>query len=131
MQLPEEACVAGKRNALTVVCGSKLGFMQYGLRNWDCKCDVWVMECYGVGESWKKLFSLNLEGFLGEPRLPLGFRRNGDLLLATADSELASLEPDTGRFSQLGIFGDLICVDTSYVETLALINREESSSRTS
>ncbi|KAF7145596.1 hypothetical protein RHSIM_Rhsim04G0063800 [Rhododendron simsii] len=66
-------------------------------------CCIWVMKEYGVAESWTMLFSSNL---LGLPNKTLGFRRNGEVLLAS-DNSLASYAPGTNTLATTGIKGNL------------------------
>ncbi|KAI8558427.1 hypothetical protein RHMOL_Rhmol04G0092400 [Rhododendron molle] len=66
-------------------------------------CCIWVMKEYGVAESWTKLFSSNL---LGMPNKTLGFRKNGEVLLAS-DNSLASYAPGTNTLATTGIKGSL------------------------
>lgn len=96
----------------------------------EASCNVWVMEEYAVADSWKKLFTINLNPIkflLMKPMSPSYFRENGEILLAESNSYL------------LGSSADLLCYDPkskqtkkvegkkcvsyvgSYMETLVLI----------
>ncbi|KAI8558426.1 hypothetical protein RHMOL_Rhmol04G0092300 [Rhododendron molle] len=81
-------------------------------------CCIWVMKEYGVAESWTKLFSSNL---LGMPNKTLGFRRNGEILLAS-DNSLASYAPGTNTLATTGIRGSSLAfyVDP-FMQTLVLV----------
>ncbi|KAG5551857.1 hypothetical protein RHGRI_010081 [Rhododendron griersonianum] len=82
------------------VFGESLAVSCTGERDGDAG-SIWLMKEYGVAESWTKLFSSKL---LGMPNKTLGFRKNGEVLLASANS-LASYAPGTITLAKTGIIG--------------------------
>ncbi|XP_058211473.1 F-box/kelch-repeat protein At3g23880-like [Rhododendron vialii] len=81
-------------------------------------CCIWLMKEYGVAESWTKLFSSNL---LGRPNRTLGFRKKGEVLLAT-DKCLASYAPGTNTLATTGFRGNSpIFYIYQFMETLVLV----------
>ncbi|KAE9456146.1 hypothetical protein C3L33_11954, partial [Rhododendron williamsianum] len=80
--------------------GESLAVLSSGPRDGGGYC-IWVMKKYGVAESWTKLFSSNL---LGKPNKMLGFRKNGEVLLASDDS-LAYYAHGTETLAITGIKG--------------------------
>ncbi|KAG5551860.1 hypothetical protein RHGRI_010084 [Rhododendron griersonianum] len=82
------------------VFGESLAVSCSGQRDGGGYC-IWAMKEYGVAESWTKLFSSNL---LGKPNKTLGFRKNGEVLLALDDS-LASYAPGIETLAITGIKG--------------------------
>ncbi|KAI8558429.1 hypothetical protein RHMOL_Rhmol04G0092600 [Rhododendron molle] len=82
------------------VFGESLAVSCGGLWDGGGYC-IWAMKDYGVAESWTKLFSSNL---LGKPNKTLGFRKNGEVLLALDDS-LASYAPGIETLAITGIKG--------------------------
>ncbi|XP_050218357.1 F-box protein At3g07870-like [Mercurialis annua] len=84
---------------------------------------VWVMKEYGVVESWTKILSFGES--MGLPT-PLGFRKNGDLMIECCDGDIISLEPESRKIKRLGIRGKkpgyYSFVD-SYEESLVLFDR--------
>ncbi|KAI8558425.1 hypothetical protein RHMOL_Rhmol04G0092200 [Rhododendron molle] len=70
---------------------------------------IWLMKVYGVAESWTTLFSSEV---LGMPNRTLGFRKNGEVFLAS-DNSLASCAPGTITLASTGIIGT---ANTFYVD---------------
>ncbi|KAG6722720.1 hypothetical protein I3842_03G173900 [Carya illinoinensis] len=53
---------------------------------------VWIMKDYGIGESWSKLFDIDIsQGLL----TVVAFRKNGEVLITVEDGELHSYKPNT------------------------------------
>ncbi|XP_050218358.1 F-box protein At3g07870-like [Mercurialis annua] len=84
---------------------------------------VWVMKEYGVVESWTKI--LTIDESMGLPG-PMGFRRNGDLMIECYHGDIRSLEPESRKTKRLRICGEntgyYSFVD-SYAESLVLFDR--------
>ncbi|KAA8524975.1 hypothetical protein F0562_011387 [Nyssa sinensis] len=101
------------------VFGEVLAVFQYQYRAKKQRCSVWVMMEYGVVDSWTKLYTIDLQGGLQKT---VGFRKNGEVLLATARGKLISYDPNFQRMKSIGIHGaiDSFYVDT-YEESLALL----------
>lgn len=99
--------------------GESLSALNYNKESGQESCCVWVMKEYGVAKSWSKLFTIRLPGML---RRTVGFRKNGEVLLALSDNKLVSYDPKTERIKNLGLPGNIrsFHVDT-YVETLVLL----------
>ncbi|KAG7988224.1 hypothetical protein I3843_03G176100 [Carya illinoinensis] len=63
---------------------------------------VWVMKDYGIGESWSKLFDIDISLTL---LTVVAFRKNGEVLIyiiTEEDGELLSYEPNTQQVTHLG-----------------------------
>lgn len=105
-------------NLYVTLYGESLGVLQYD-RDVE-SCCVWVMSEYVVSGSWTKLFTVNPAGALMKI---VGFRKNGDVLLALRNNDLVSYEPSSGQTKSLGVVGNIrsFYVDT-YTETLLLLN---------
>ncbi|KAF5751171.1 hypothetical protein HS088_TW02G00181 [Tripterygium wilfordii] len=104
------------------VFGRLLSVIQY--KRWVRKlgyhgCCIWVMNEYGVAESWTKLLNID---FWSGLRKVLGLRNNGEVLLVKNDGELVSHDPWSKRSSKLEIHGESssFFADT-YMETLVLL----------
>ncbi|XP_062162112.1 F-box/kelch-repeat protein At3g06240-like [Alnus glutinosa] len=83
---------------------------------------VWVMKEYGRAESWTKQFDIKFEcGAYAYG--PIGFRKNGEVLLEDQEGNLCSYERNSEQSWYLHIndISDWLYFD-SYVETLALLN---------
>ncbi|KAL4367511.1 hypothetical protein GQ457_05G034640 [Hibiscus cannabinus] len=76
--------------------------------------DLWVMNGF-----WTKQFSI--ESVPGVER-PLGFWKNGELLLDSSDNELVLFDPSTREFKNLGIHSYKEPLMVAYVESLVPIN---------
>ncbi|KAE9453443.1 hypothetical protein C3L33_14618, partial [Rhododendron williamsianum] len=89
---------------------------------------VWVMKEYGVGQSWTLLYRVHtgdtLHGLVG-------FRMNGDLVMATDEGSLVTYDPESEQVMDLGIHGieepEGQSIDSvnmgRYVESLVLLDR--------
>ncbi|KAG2717430.1 hypothetical protein I3760_03G174500 [Carya illinoinensis] len=63
---------------------------------------VWIMKDYGIGESWSKLFDIDIsQGLL----TVVAFRKNGEVLITVEDGELHSYKPNTQQVTHLGFHG--------------------------
>ncbi|KAL4607807.1 hypothetical protein ACB092_09G201500 [Castanea dentata] len=82
--------------------------------------NIWVMKEYGVASSWTK-FSHQCPS-LGMP-CPVGFRRNGEVVLVNERMGLISWNPDSQNVKNLEINGSHKTFFGSYVESLVLLNK--------
>jgi len=82
--------------------------------------DVWLLNEYGVKESWAKLFTLG--PFTGI-RKPLGFWKNEIVLfLESSDGRLVVYDSSTKQMSGLQIDGEPLSLQViPYVETLVSV----------
>ncbi|KAF7123910.1 hypothetical protein RHSIM_Rhsim12G0196600 [Rhododendron simsii] len=89
---------------------------------------VWLMKEYGVGESWTLLYRVQtgdtLHGLVG-------FRMNGDLVMATDEGSFVTYDPESKQVKDLGIHGieepEGQSIDSvylgRYMESLVLLDR--------
>lgn len=119
MTLPDVLASARVPDLFVTLYGESLGVLQYDSELDSC-C-IWVMKEHGVLGSCTKLFTVNLP-ILAKT---VGFRKNGDALLALRDSNLVSYEPKSGHMKSCGLVGNIrsFYVGT-YMETLLLLNGE-------
>ena len=84
----------------------------------ETRFDVWLLNEYGVKESWSKLFTL---GPLTGIRKPLGFWKNQTMLfMESSDGQLVVYDTSTVEMSNLQIGGELFQV-IIYMETLVSV----------
>ena len=100
----------------------------------SCQCVIWVMEEYGVCESWNKLFSVRL----GEVESFFGCTRFGELLVQKAfkfkygasdvlrlnNCVIVSLDPETLLEKDLGV-QHLPNIATTFEESLVILDRAD------
>ncbi|CAL5393897.1 unnamed protein product [Camellia sinensis] len=77
---------------------------------------IWVMEEYGVIESWTKRYTIIGQNVFSKV---LGFRKNGDVLID--DDELLSYDPQSHQIKNLGVYGNSFNVYT-YMESLVALD---------
>ncbi|XP_035544337.1 F-box/kelch-repeat protein At3g23880-like [Juglans regia] len=94
---------------------------------------VWIMNHYGIGESWSKLFDIDISQRL---QTVVAFRKNGEVLITDKDGELLSYEPNTQQVTHLGFhrrsssdserwetyYGESAFFMEAYSESLVLLN---------
>ncbi|XP_052182638.1 F-box protein CPR1-like isoform X2 [Diospyros lotus] len=102
-------------------CGELLSVFHYYLSSSNGYCSLWVMEKYGMDNSWTKLFNIELWQGVHEV---LGSRKNGELLVITSDQKLVSYDPDVEQVKDLGIrrIPTSLHVNTC-IESLNLLDR--------
>lgn len=112
MELTMNLFIKTYRNSLAVI----------NQREIDNKsCNIWVMQEYGVVESWTKMYSIDLVHGMVKV---VGFRKNGDILVSMENKELAAYDPKTRDNKELGIKGSVRSFYAdSFSETLALLER--------
>ncbi|CAK9153594.1 unnamed protein product, partial [Ilex paraguariensis] len=79
------------------VCGEMITVFQYDSWPKSQRCCVWVMKEYGVVESWSKQFTVELSNIYAV----LGFRRNGEVLIAKSDGEVVLYNPKSNGVGRL------------------------------
>ncbi|KAL4569855.1 hypothetical protein LXL04_025499 [Taraxacum kok-saghyz] len=95
-----------------------LSVLEYDMERGKECCGVWVMKEYGVTESWEKLYVIHLPGML---RKTVGFRGNGEMIVALKNHELVIVEC-TGNIRSFGIYANIRSFFLgSYMESLILI----------
>ncbi|XP_052171332.1 F-box protein At3g07870-like [Diospyros lotus] len=104
-------------------CGELLSLFHYHRSSSSNRCcSVWVMQKYGMDNSWTKLFNVEL---LQGVSAVLGSRKNGELLVVTSDDKLVSYDPDDGEVKDLGLRRTTTCslYANTYIESLILFDR--------
>ncbi|KAI3714074.1 hypothetical protein L1987_72664 [Smallanthus sonchifolius] len=97
-----------------------LTMLEYDMEKGKECCGVWVMKEYGVMGSWRKLYFIRLPGML---RKAVGFRMNGDMVLALKNHELVFVD-FAGNVKSFGIYANIRSFFVgSYMESLILINQ--------
>ncbi|KAK9747983.1 hypothetical protein RND81_02G028200 [Saponaria officinalis] len=74
---------------------------------YDGHCDIWVMNEYGVCESWKKLFVVSGPDFM--PLKPLAYMKSGEILMLTVANQLVSYDVRSNKWTAIQFPG---CVET-------------------
>lgn len=106
---------------ITVFWG-KLAVLHYDYGAHKNFCSVWVMEEYGLADSWKKLYTVDLRGGL---RNLIGFLRNDEVIGVTIRGKLLSYDLITSRINNLRLHGAVGGFHVgSYMESLVLIEAE-------
>lgn len=70
--------------------------------------EVWVMNDYGVRDSWTKRFAIDVSSYCGlrlENYRPIGFMSNGDMWLACNSGSLVSYSPRKRSFKDINMHG--------------------------
>ncbi|GMY10223.1 F-box/kelch-repeat protein At3g23880-like [Fagus crenata] len=82
---------------------------------------VWVMREYGVAESWTKLYDITVEE--GGLVRVLGFKKNGEVIVATNYNKFVCYEPSSGTISNPHILSPTgsFYLDT-FVDSLVLLD---------
>lgn len=111
-ELPIHLLIKTYRNSLAVINQSELD---------NETCNIWVMQEYGVVESWTKMYSIDLDHDMFKV---VGFRKNGDILVSMESKELAAYDPRTCDIKELGLKGSIRSFYAdSFTESLALLER--------
>jgi F-box interacting protein len=83
-------------------------------------CEIWVMEQYGVRESWTRLYQIEM---LHVAR-PVVLRSNGEILMAGYGSDrLVSCQPLAPRIRDMGLDLSIDGYAAYFVESLALLDK--------
>ncbi|KAI4377561.1 hypothetical protein MLD38_015166 [Melastoma candidum] len=119
MDLPDGAALWSTYNLMMTVHRGSLCLIEKDVVSGLC---IWIMNKYGIGSSWTKLFTIDLVGDLGRWERVLGFRTNGEVLMVTENDELVSCDPESGKISRLGLHGIQISLEAvQYMECLSLL----------
>ncbi|KAJ9159471.1 hypothetical protein P3X46_024978 [Hevea brasiliensis] len=121
-KMPDEIVTTNVQHLSVMLCSQLLSLIQYRKRTGHLcyeSCSIWVMNEYGVHDSWNKLFNVVVPGGLGKT---LGLRNNVEVLLVGADGELISYDPWNQRVKRLGINGESCSFYADlYMESLVLL----------
>ena len=90
------------------------------------KLNIWVMKEYGVASSWTQFTHQYLKFGLAK-QCPVGFRRNGEVVLRNDRGWLVSWNPDSQRIKDIEINGFCCTLVGSYVESLVLLDKASNS----
>ncbi|KAL6976163.1 hypothetical protein U1Q18_024953 [Sarracenia purpurea var. burkii] len=83
--------------------------------------EIWAMKEYGVVESWSKQFIINNNEGIS---WPLGFMKNGEVILGTIEGELSLYDTKSQQVKDLYMHGNPDMVDIfPFVESLVLLDR--------
>lgn len=112
-----------------VVYRESLALILWNVSGAEPSCCVWVMQEYGVEDSWTKNFSIDFGNFGNGFMRPLWVRKHGEVMIVWQDGCLISYDPDGGEVKGLGVHGSRseeyrrsLHVD-SYVNSLVLLER--------
>ncbi|KAL3509486.1 hypothetical protein ACH5RR_028887 [Cinchona calisaya] len=122
IMLPDELAHDLATNLFITVYRGSLAVIKYHRGEDNGSCSIWVMKEYGSFESWTRLYAIDLvEGM----EKVVGFRKNGDILVAKESKELVSYDPRTGVIEELGICGSTRSFYIyNFEETLVLLKRQ-------
>ncbi|XP_052181421.1 F-box protein CPR1-like [Diospyros lotus] len=121
MRLPKTLSHEYPADLSIAACGELLSLFHYNLSSPVRCCGVWVMEKYGMDNSWTKLFNIEL---LQGVSAVLGSRKNGELLVVTSDNKLVSYDPDDEQVKDLGIRKSTTSLNVNtYTGSLILLDR--------
>ena len=85
--------------------------------------NIWVMKEYGVASSWTKVLTIPYEDPGLHIPMPIGFRRNGEVILKMDDGQLVSVDLGNHKSNNLGISSYGYTFVDSYVESLVLLDK--------
>ncbi|XP_059661230.1 F-box/kelch-repeat protein At3g23880-like [Cornus florida] len=125
MVLPASVANGPKLKMSISLFGESLSLFCYDgdLSGTSERCCIWVMQEYGVVESWIKLFTVDLAQEINKV---LGFRRTGEVLVEMGDGELVSYDPESKEEVHVEDFWfqDSSHLDT-YMESLVLLDGKD------
>ncbi|CAA3027580.1 F-box kelch-repeat At3g23880-like [Olea europaea subsp. europaea] len=125
MNLPDDLEKWGLELSLGVL-GNKLAAIQY--HSWKQRMfSVWVMEEYGMVESWREMYDVDM---MGKHMKFVGFTNNGDILVEIASHKLVLYDHNDLRYINVGVRGakDSFHMET-YMESLVLLDGESAVSQ--
>ncbi|XP_025014614.1 F-box/kelch-repeat protein At3g06240 [Ricinus communis] len=127
-RMPDEISGTALQHLSVMLCCQLLSIIQYkkrGSRLCYESCCIWVMNEYGVHDSWTKLFNVVVTGGIGKV---LGLRNNVEVLLVGGQGELISYDPWYQRSKSLGISGESCSFYAGiYMESLVLLKGRKGS----
>ncbi|PIM97243.1 hypothetical protein CDL12_30288 [Handroanthus impetiginosus] len=110
-----------------VVYNESLALILWNVSGAEPSFCVWVMNEYGVEESWSKHFSFDFHEFGGGSMRPLWVGRHGEVIVVWQDGRLVSYDHDGVEVKDIGVHGSSsedyrrsIHVDC-YMESLVLL----------
>jgi F-box interacting protein len=119
--LPEDPDYFG---ASLSVYGNSIAFFQEWASCNGGHFNIWVMKEYGVASSWTKVLTVANQGREGEDiSRPIGFRRNGEVMLKMDDGQLVSQDLETQERKDLRINSYNYTFVDYYVESLVLLDK--------
>ncbi|CDP14709.1 unnamed protein product [Coffea canephora] len=122
IMLPDDLAHELATNLCISVYKGSLAVIKYPRWEDNGSCSVWVMEDYGVWESWTQLYAIDL--VQGMEKV-VGFRKNGDVFVAKESKGLVLYNPKTGFTEDLGIWGSTRSFYIyNFEETLILFERQ-------
>ncbi|XP_030547687.2 F-box/kelch-repeat protein At3g06240-like [Rhodamnia argentea] len=82
--------------------------------------EAWIMNKYGKGESWTRLFSIPTDGLPGHQfyTIPIAYTRSGKIVFQIDVSEMILFNPEDGTYKNYPIEEDDNVESVAYVETL-------------
>lgn len=114
--LPDDLALVCARYLSITVVGGSLGVIKNDDSGSWC---VWMMKEYGVMKSWTKLYNIDSVGGI---EFVIGFRKNGEVLLASQRNELVTYNPETMLSKGMGISGEASSFYINkYTESLVLL----------
>nr|XP_023885751.1 uncharacterized protein LOC111997851 [Quercus suber] len=90
------------------------------------KLNIWVMKEYGVASLWTQFTHQYLKLGMAK-QCPVGFRRNGEVVLRNDRGGLVSWNPDTQKIKDIEINRFCCTLVGSYVESLVLLDKASNS----
>jgi F-box interacting protein len=120
-ELPGHESLLKKEGASLLVYGNSIALFEKGSQN------IWVMKEYGVASSWTKVLTIAYQGREeGIPRA-IGFRRNGEVVWALDEGQLASQDFESQEMKDLRITSYKYTFVDSYVESLLFLDKATNS----
>jgi F-box interacting protein len=94
-------CFVGKLylNMTVAVRDGLLCLVPFNEHEQEQSFSIWIMKEYGIGESWTKLFDIDISQGL---KRVVAFRKNGEVVVTDRNGELLSYEPNIQQVTQLG-----------------------------
>ena len=121
--LPELPSYTGRMVWTSVsVYGNSIAGFQSRIKSGQINIIIWVMKEYGVASSWTK-FSHQCPSLGMLQPCPVGFRRNGEVVLLNDRRGLISWNLDSQNVNNLEINGSHKTFFGSYVESLILLDK--------
>ncbi|CAI9757204.1 unnamed protein product [Fraxinus pennsylvanica] len=93
------------RSKELMIYKESLAFVLYDVSRVEQDFSVWVMEEYGIVESWNKQFNVHFNDFGGGFMKPLWVRKDGEVLIVTKDGSLVSCDSNGEQVTDLGVNG--------------------------
>ncbi|XP_076956477.1 F-box protein At5g62510-like [Bidens hawaiensis] len=95
----------------------------------DEEYDVWMTE-NGISKSFNKIFTVNMPNGLYTSSLPLGFSRNGEIMMVVDDTDdsdtLVAYDPLSEHINDIGINGRNSSLNvSSFTESLILLDKKD------